>query len=262
MTIVWIGIEIAFPFLILTYSLLIAVFGGSFLFALVGAYRNQIVRRIANHGFVVTFWAQRVFRWIPLLGASTVLIGVLSLRGIIPDYSPALSIIFVGLYFFLVAPRLLIFPQMMLESREARLCLLQFLLNWNTGKPVHNTGHNWLRRGLRGIEQRLKAFGLPVPSRELFFGSSYALFKGHASNTTFEELAQWLLELSNYSEVNWTIPFLMSEAKKAEEDGFERPGRSFDSFRNLKFMTLERLASITIILGAIYGLLTYFGILK
>ncbi len=244
------GVPIAFLGFVLLVSSLLAT---------VGALRNRILKGLAKRGLAWTYWSQRLFSGMFWFAVISAIYGILSIKQIIPMYSIQLSELFAGLYFLLATPQFL-FGRMMEELRESRLCLLEFMSSWNAGKPIRSTGHSWLRRGMRGIEQRLKAFGIPAPTGELFFGSSYSLFKGHVSNATFEALAAWLIEPSNYSNVNWTIPFLLHEARKAEEDGFHKRRR----FR-LRNMTLSEIESAIIIVvsagPAIYALLVHFGIL-
>jgi hypothetical protein len=264
LTFVILGIAIGLTSQILfgvSVPFLIFVLAGSFVLAEVGRRRNQIVRRIANLGFAWTYWSERVISWSFWVAVVLAVYAILSIKQIIPDYSIQISELLAGLYFLLATPQFLL-GQLMTAPKAARLCLLQFLSDWNAGKPVVTTGHSWLRRALRGIEQRLKTFGIPAPAGELFFGSSYSLFKGHVSNVTFEELAKWLIEASNYSNVNWTIPFLLREAKQAEEDGFRRPRRML-SRRGLTLPEAESAILIVISVGtAIYGLLVHFGVLK
>ena len=260
-TITAIGIVGLFPSLLVGYFFSIFVAVGSAFYAAIGQFRNPIVRRIANHGIAWTYWSQRVFSWLFWVSALMAIYAVLSFRHIIPECSDSISILFAGLYFLLATPQFLI-GKLMTDLKEARLCLLQFMSDWGRGKPEFSTGHSWLRRGLRGTEQRLKAFGIPAPAGDLFLGSSYSLFKGHVSNITFEELAKWMIEPSNYSNVNWTIPFLLHEAKQAEEDGFGRPRRILRP-RSLTLPEAESAILIIISVGtAIYGLLAHFSILK
>jgi hypothetical protein len=265
---IFLGIVIPFPVPSISFELFLSfVLTGTGVYAALGEFRDRIVRAFANRGLAWVYWLQRALNWLFWGGVFIALFAIFSvekvipLNQVLPAYANAISILFGGFYFLLATPRLL-FGQLMTESREARLCLVQFMSDWNCGKPVRSTGHAWLRRGIQTIERKLKTFGVPVPSGELYFGSSYSLFKGHVSDITFEGLAKWLIDSSNYTNVNWTIPFLLGEAKQAEDAGFHRSHRRL-RMRRLTLPETESAIIIAISLGgAIYGLLVHYGILK
>jgi len=244
-------------------SLLIFVNAGTYSFSLLAGLRNRILRRIAHRGFILTFWSQRAFRgmfWVAVILATY---SILVAWGIIPNYSSFLFLLFMGLYFLLVMPSL-VFSRLMPKQREARLCLSQFLHDWNLGKPKLTTGHSWLRRSLRGVEQQLRTFGLSTPAGTLFLGSSYSIFKGTMSSPELEELGNWLIKPGDWFKVNWTIPYLVSQAEVAEDSGFGKPLGALERlvrlpWRNLSYVT-GIVVAIPTIVGAIYAVLRFFRI--
>lgn len=257
--VVWLSIVLAIPSVSANqYSLLVTVISGTVIFAIIGGLRNWIIRRKANRGLAslvdFRFKLEELF-WIAVFLA---IYGMLARTRIIPEISISFSVFLMGAYFLMATPRF-IFGQVLERLREARLSMKQFLLVWNSGDPDQSSGHRWLRKAMGGLAERLKMSGLRTPSEDLFVGSSYSLFKGTISDSELDDLAEYIIKPSDWSKVNWTIPYLLSQSKEAEKAGFTKP-RSVRSLF-LGESTLQRAIQflIVIILGILEYLLKHFG---
>ncbi|HKZ41270.1 MAG TPA: hypothetical protein VJ044_09940, partial [Candidatus Hodarchaeales archaeon] len=170
---IWLGLAVTYPiFLEFPYTLLAFEIVGITALTLLAAFRNRLLKRIISHGFVFTFSLQRIIFWAYYGAILLALYPLLSLPNsalgyppLLPNYSPAISIVLIGLFFFLIAPRFAL-SRFLWEVREARLSLLQFLAEWVTENPRYF----WLRRGMQGVEQRLRNSGLSIGSGVVFHG--------------------------------------------------------------------------------------------
>jgi len=257
--VVWISIGLAVPSVFANqYSLPIVVFPGTITFALIGAFRNRIVKRGAKQGFASL--ADFRFKLEELFWSAVILAiyGMLARTRIIPEFSISLSVFLMGTYFLMATPRF-IFGQITQRLREARLSMKQFLLVWNQGSPEASSGHQWLRKAMGGVAERLKMSGLRTSSEDLFVGSSYSVFKGTISDSELGDLAEYIIKPSDWFNVNWTIPYLLSQSEEAEKAGFTRPR----SIRNLFLgeSTLQTVIQffIVVIFGILEYLLRHFG---
>jgi hypothetical protein len=260
--IVWLSIGLAIPSLFQNqFSLPVIVFPGAFVLALIGGLRNRIIRRKARQGFAslvefrtrldLLFWSAIIFA----------IYGMLARTRIIPEASPSLSVFLMGVYFLAAMPRF-IFGQIVKGLRESRLSMNQFLLVWNSGSPGGSSGHNWLRKAMGGVSERLKMSGLRTPNEDLFLGSSYSVFKGTISDSELDDLAEYIIKPSHWFKVNWTIPYLLSQSKEAESMGFIRQ-RSIRSIL-IGDSTLQRLIQflVVIVFGILEYLLRHFGFIS
>ncbi len=270
LTIIWVAIGLAYPIVFeIPNSLLLVVFPGSLMLAAIGRLRNRIVRRIADRGLSWIYWIQRIFSWLFWVGVLLAIYAILAVEHLIPEYSIPFSVLLAGSYFLVAAPRFL-FGQLVPELREARLCMLQFLSDWNLGSPRFHTGHNWLRRSLGGVERQLATFGLSTSPGTLFLGSSYSLFEGMISAFELEALGDWLIRPADWTFVNWTIPFAISQAEEAERSGFgrvlgqlerllDRPSRRAKVVLGTIISALTIIANLPSIIQAVQILAKLFG---
>ena len=260
--IVWLSLELAIPSIFNNLdSLLVIVVLGTLIFAIFGGLRNWIIRRKAKRGFaaLVDFRLnQELLFWSAIILA---IYAMLARTRMIPEFSPSLSVFLMGAYFLLATPRF-VFGQVVESLREARLSMKLFLLIWNSGNPEDSSGHHWLKKAMEGVALRLKMSGLHVPGEDLFLGSSYSVFKGTMSDSELDDLSEYVIKPSKWFKVNWTIPYLLSQAKEAENMGFTRP-RSIRSIL-MGDSTLQRLIQflIVIVFGILEYLLRHFGFIS
>jgi hypothetical protein len=111
----------------------------------------------------------------------------------------------------------------------------------------------------------LKTFGLSAPAGTLFLGSSYSIFTGTISSLELREIGDWLIKPGNLRSVNWTIPYILSQAKLAEEGGFGKPLGLSERIVRLPWGNFGSITGIVVaiptIVGVVYEVLKFFQII-
>jgi len=248
----WLGLAVAYPFLFdFPYALAFQIVGVTAL-TLLAAFRNRLLARISSRGFVFTFVLQRtifnVYYGAFLLALYPLFSSSVAIAGYSPpllDGLPASTIVLIGLYFFLIAPRF-IFSRLLGEIREARLSLLQFLAEWVTENP----SYSWLRRGMRGVAQQLTNSGLSVAPGVLFHGASYSLFRETLSRTELKSLAEWLIHPARFQQANSVVRGLIWESRQAENVGF---GKARGVFDRLVALPWQKAYGVTVAISVVVG---------
>src|SRR6266568_6089580 len=250
---IWLGLVFWNPiFADWQYTLLAFEIVGSLGFALLAWSREILVKKVATRGFAFIFRFQRlVFE--SYYGAFLVAIyPLLTVKTAIPlspffPISP-LSVVAIGVFFFLIIPRLVI-SELLRETRVPRLSILQFTLERKTGNPRYS----WLRIGMRGIEWTLGRSGLSVTPGVLYHGSCYSLFKDNLPNSDLGLLAEWLTFHANFRQVNSIILGLMWQSAHAEDSGFGKVRGIWGRISRLPF---PKGYNIVVAIGAIAGSIT------
>ncbi len=152
-----------------------------------------------------------------------------------------------GLSYFLMVPAFTT-SRIFKPNNEARLSILQFLRERNTGDP----DYSWLRKGLRRVERNLPRFGISIPTDSLFLGCSYRILKGIGVETDLIPISDWVLNPTDRP-VSAITRFLLS-AEDARALGMSQPQGFRDSLRKLPWGHI--IVLVAVILGALLELLT------
>ncbi len=167
----------------------------------------------------------------------------------VPLWSPI--ILLLGLAFFTLGISL---PWVRLFDPDSagRLSLLQFLVR-TEGSDLQ---FRWLRDGLGSFQRKMSRSGLSIPENSLFLGAGYGLANGMVEDSDILELSQWVDE-SDVLALPPAAMNLVSLAKEATEEGFERPHSWVEHLfgtRNLVQNAITLIAGLLAILVSAHSL--------
>ena len=223
-TVSWIAIELVFPPLFsVPNSLLIVVIIGAYGFAFLALFRNRILRRMARHGFLFVIRFQRFFEslfWAAILLA---MYGYFARTGRIPEYKPALSLLFMGFYFPLAMPWL-VSGRLIRGSREKRLWIMQFLAEFDAGR----INYHWLKNGLSGVERHLRRLGYVVPKGGTYIWACFSLSQKSQLEEQLKFLGDWVRKPQVSDELDRLCTTITVQTRAAERQGYRAPRRYLD----------------------------------
>ena len=218
-TVSWIAVELAFPALFsVPNSLLIVVSIGTYSFALLAMLRNRLLRRMTKRGFPFVLRFQRLFYWLFWAASLLAIYGYLARTGRIPEYSPTLSLLFMGFYFVLTVPWLVL-GRLISRLREARLSLLQFMVELDSGR----TNYYWLKNGLSGVERQIRKLGYSVPRGGTYRWACFSLEQSIPIVTQLKSLSDWVRRPQRNVGIEQFSTTITVQARAADREGYRPP---------------------------------------
>jgi len=214
----WIGIALFVPALFDVPNALptLTIIGG-IIYGAMALFRNRILSRIARRGFVFTFRTQRGIRALSWIGIALSIYVTIVAYGHVPN-NAYLTLLFAGLFFLLGMPRI-IFGRMIRRLREARLCILQFLVELDSGK----TNYFWLRKGLPTVERQLRKFDRSVPRGGVYLWACYSLQNNVRVETQLRWLCEWLSRPRITSKLGSLSTSIIVQARAANRVRYKPP---------------------------------------